>query len=41
LSQRLGDVERCYGSTGWCVSHLTLDVFSRLPVLLGYFGPQE
>jgi len=35
LSQRLDDVERCYGSTGWHVSHLTLDVFSMLPVLFG------
>jgi len=35
LSQRFDDVEICYQSTGWCVSHLTLDVFSTLPVLSG------
>jgi len=38
LSQRFDDVESCYESTGWCVSHLTLDVFIMLPVPLCNLG---
>jgi len=38
LSQRFDDVESCYETTGWCVSHLTLDVFIMLPVPLCNLG---